>query len=132
VLVVGGGRIGCEVAEFLAERYKEVMILDMLGEIGSDIGPSLRPRVLKRIKESGIQIETGVKIMQITEKGVRGLRNGSSEFFNAGTVVVAAGMKRQLAEDLQGMTEVHLIGDCKEPRNMREAIAEGYVVGLKI
>jgi 2,4-dienoyl-CoA reductase-like NADH-dependent reductase (Old Yellow Enzyme family)/thioredoxin reductase len=134
VLVVGGGRIGCEVAEFLAERYKEVMILEVLGEIGSDIGPSLRPRTLKRIKDAGIQIETGVKIIEITEYGVRGLRNSSPEFFNAGTVVLAAGMKseRQLAEDLQGMTEVHLIGDCKEPRNMREAIAEGYVMGLKI
>jgi len=62
------------------------------------------------------------------------LRNGSLEFFHAGTVVLAVGMKseRQLAEDLREMPEVHLIGDCVEPRNMREAIAEGYAAGLKI
>jgi hypothetical protein len=48
--------------------------------------------------------------------------------------VLAVGMKseRQLAEDLRGMPEVHPIDDCTEPRNMREAIAEGYAAGLKI
>ena len=134
VVVAGGGRVGCEVAEFLAEQHKEVMIVEMLGEIGGDIGPSLRPRMLARIKAAGIHIETGVKILEITGKGVRGLRNGSLEFFHAGTVVLAVGMKseRQLAEDLREMPEVHLVGDCIEPRNMREALAEGYAVGLKI
>lgn len=135
VVVVGGGRIGCEVAEFLAKRYKDVMILEMLEEIGMDIGPSLRPSILERLKAAGIQIEAGIKIVEITEKGVRGLRNGSSEFFNAGTIVIAVGMKseRQLAEILEGIVpEIHLIGDCIEPRRIREAVADGYCVSLKI
>lgn len=134
VVVAGGGRIGCEAAEFLAERYKEVAILEMLDEIGKDIGPSLRPRMLKRIKAANIQVETGVKITEITPQGVRGLRKGRSEFCEAGSIVLAMGMKseRQLADDLRGFPEIHLIGDCAEPRNIREAIAEGYAVGLSI
>jgi NADPH-dependent 2,4-dienoyl-CoA reductase/sulfur reductase-like enzyme len=135
VVVVGGGRIGCEVAEFLAERYKDVMILEMLEEIGSDIGLSLRPAIVERLKAAGIQIETRIKIVEITEKGVTGLRNGSSEFFSAGTIVIAVGMKseRQLAEILEGIVpEIHIIGDCVEPRKIREAITDGYSVGLKL
>jgi NADPH-dependent 2,4-dienoyl-CoA reductase/sulfur reductase-like enzyme len=135
VVVVGGGRIGCEVAEFLAERYKDVMILEMLEEIGSDIGLSLRPAIVERLRAAGIQIETSIKIVEITEKGVRGFRNGSSEFFSAGTIVIAVGMKseRQLAEILEGIVpEIHIIGDCVEPRKIREAITDGYSVGLKL
>ncbi len=135
VVVVGGGRIGCEVAEFLAERYNDVMILEMLEEIGSDIGLSLRPTIVERLKAAGIQIETSIKIVEITEKGVRGLRNGSSEFFNAGTMVIAVGMKseRQLVENIEGIVpEIHVVGDCIEPRRIREAITDGYRAGLKL
>jgi 2,4-dienoyl-CoA reductase-like NADH-dependent reductase (Old Yellow Enzyme family)/thioredoxin reductase len=135
VVVVGGGRIGCEVAEFLVERYKDVMILEMLGEVGSDIGLSLRPTIIERLKIAGIQIKTGIKIVEITEKGVRGLRNSSSEFFNAGTIVIAVGMKSEgkLVEEIQGIVpEIHVVGDCIEPRRIREAITDGYSVGLKL
>ena len=59
VIVAGGGRIGCEVAEFLAQKYRDVTILEVLEEIGSDIGPSLRPTVVGRLKTAGVQIETG-------------------------------------------------------------------------
>jgi hypothetical protein len=64
-----------------------------------------------------------------------GLRNGSSEFFNAGTIVIAIVMKseNQLAEYLKAtISAIHLIGDCINPRRIREAIADGYRVGLKI
>jgi 2,4-dienoyl-CoA reductase-like NADH-dependent reductase (Old Yellow Enzyme family)/thioredoxin reductase len=135
VAVVGGGRIGCEVAEFLAERYKDVIILEMLEEIGNDIGLSLRPTIIERLKAAGIQIETGIRIVEITEKGVGGLRNGKSEFFNAGTIVIAVGMKseRRLVEEIQGIVpEIHVVGDCIEPRKIREGISDGYSVGLKL
>lgn len=135
VVVVGGGMIGCEVAEFLAERYKDILILEMLEEMGDDIGPSLRPSILKRLRATDIKIEVGIKIVNITEVGVRGLRKGHSEFFNSGTIVIAVGMKseRQLVGGLEGIVpEIHLIGDCIEPRRIREAIADGYCVGLKI
>ncbi|HXX36396.1 MAG TPA: FAD-dependent oxidoreductase, partial [Thermodesulfobacteriota bacterium] len=135
IAVVGGGLIGCETAEFLAERYKDIIILEMLEKIGSDIGPTLRPHILERLKAAGIQIEVGIKITEITEKGVMGLRNGRSEFFNAGTIVIAVGMKSEssLAEYLKAtVPEIYLVGDCVEPRRIREAIAEGYCTGLKI
>jgi 2,4-dienoyl-CoA reductase-like NADH-dependent reductase (Old Yellow Enzyme family)/thioredoxin reductase len=135
VVVVGGGMIGCEVAEFLAQGHRDVMIVEMLGEIGRDIGPALRPGVLNRLRDAGIQAEAGIEVVEVTGKGVRGVRNGHPEFFLAGTVVIAVGMKseRKLGEELEGMvSEIHLIGDCAEPRRIREAIAEGYRVGLKI
>jgi thioredoxin reductase len=81
-------------------------------------------------------MEAGTKVVEITEKGVKGLRrDGSSAFFDARTVVIAIGMKSngQLVESLKGIVPVnYLIGDSKEPRRIRDAIAEGYRVGLEI
>jgi 2,4-dienoyl-CoA reductase-like NADH-dependent reductase (Old Yellow Enzyme family)/thioredoxin reductase len=135
VVVVGGGMIGCEVAEFLAQWHRDVMIVEMLEEIGNDIGPVLRPGILNRLRDAGIQVEAGIEVVEVTGKGVQGLRDGLPEFFPAGTVVIAVGMKseKKLGEDLEGRApEIHLIGDCAEPRKIREAIAEGYRVGLRI
>ncbi len=135
IVVVGGGRIGCEVAEFLGERYKKLMILEMLPEIGSDIGSTLRPAVVERLKTAGVQIETGIEIVEITEKGAKGRRGGSSEFFEAGTIVIAVGMKSEagLAEAVKPMvSDIHLIGDCVKPGKIREAITDGYRVGLNL
>ena len=109
--------------------------LEMLEEIGSDIVPALRPITLKRLKSAGVRMEAGVKVVEITANGVRGLRNGRSEFCEAETVVLAVGMgsERQLAESLEGkVEELHLVGDCVEPRRIKEAIADSFRIAREI
>lgn len=135
VVIVGGGMVGCETAEFLAERHKKIIILEMLKEIGSDMVPSLRPLTLARLKSAAVRMETGIKVVEITDKGVMGLRDGRSEFIEAETIVLAMGMssQRQLAEDLKGKTgELHLAGDCVKPQRIREAIADGFRVACEL
>ncbi|MFC1911813.1 hypothetical protein ACFLXG_01465 [Chloroflexota bacterium] len=53
----------------------------------------------------------------------------------ADTIVLAAGSTadKKLYEDIKGkVPEVYLAGDCVEPRTIREAIADGYRIGLEI
>jgi 2,4-dienoyl-CoA reductase-like NADH-dependent reductase (Old Yellow Enzyme family)/thioredoxin reductase len=135
VVVVGGGMVGCETAEFLAERGKKVTILEMLDEIGSDIGPILRSGVLARLKNAGVRMEADVKVVEMSEKGVRGVRDNVSEFFSGDTVVLAVGMRSEnkLARSLEGkVKEFHLIGDCLKPGRIKEAIADGFRIGREI
>ena len=57
------------------------------------------------------------------------------DHLNADSVVVAAGSvgeNRLLSEIEALVSEVHIIGDAKEPRNVLEAIKEGFLTGLKI
>jgi pyruvate/2-oxoglutarate dehydrogenase complex dihydrolipoamide dehydrogenase (E3) component len=49
VLVIGGGSIGCETAEFLFENGKEVTVAEILPELASDMGFRDRLRLLMRI-----------------------------------------------------------------------------------
>ncbi len=135
VVVVGGGMIGCETAEFLADKGKRVTILEMLEEMGSDIGPALRPTILERLKNASVRMETGVKAVEITEKGVRGMRDSTAEFFEGDTLVLAVGMEpsKGLAQSLKGkVKELYLIGDCVEPRKIVGAIDDGFRVGREI
>ncbi len=135
VVIVGGGMIGCETAEFLAEKGKKVTILEMLDRIGNDIGASYRWVVMQRLRKAGIRMETGMKAAEITGKGVRATRDSSSHFFEGDTVVLAVGLKsnNELFHQLQGkVASLYSIGDCLEPHRVAEAIESGFRAARQI
>jgi NADH dehydrogenase FAD-containing subunit len=83
----------------------------------------------------GVNMLTQTKVDRIDRDTVVLNRNGERQRVRADTVVVATGSKanRELAEKLEGViTEVHVIGDCQEPRRIFEAIHEGFVAGNRI
>ena len=136
VVVVGGGSTGCETAEFLAQKGKQVTILEMLPRIGADYGPVNRWVVIDRLIAAGIRLETGVKVEGITGKGVKALRAGLyPEFFEADTVVLAMGMvsNDEVARNLAGKAESVLkIGDALKAASVAEAIESGFKISLQI
>ena len=129
VVIVGGRTIGCEVAEFLALRGKQVTLLARRERMADDVGPTGRWVLMQRLRGEGVVMETKVDIREITDKGAKGIREEEPVFFEADTIVLATGMRsnRKLAEELQaeGMT-VYPVGDCVQPRRIRHAIEEGF------
>jgi len=136
VVIVGGGATGCETAELLTQKGKQVTVLEMLARIGSDYGPMNRWVVLDRLIEAGIRLETGVKAEAITDKGVKVIRAGQyPEFFEADTVVLALGMVPNDAtiKNLKGkLPIIHKIGDAEKPAGFAEAIGSGFRIGFQI
>ncbi|GAH87143.1 unnamed protein product, partial [marine sediment metagenome] len=57
VVIIGGGLIGCETAEFLSQKGKQVTIVEMLPSVGADIGGFNRWVILDRLKAAGISME---------------------------------------------------------------------------
>ena len=136
VVIVGGGSTGCETAEFLAQKGKQITILEMLPRIGADYGPMNRWVVIDRLIAAGIRLETGVKVEAVTEKGVNVLRAGLyPEFFEADSVVLAMGMvsNDEAARILAGnVASVFKIGDALKPASVAEAIESGFKISLQI
>jgi 2,4-dienoyl-CoA reductase-like NADH-dependent reductase (Old Yellow Enzyme family)/thioredoxin reductase len=135
VVVIGGGMVGCETAEFLAQKGRRVTILEMLDEIGSDIGVSTRQTVLYRLRNAGIEMVTKARAEEITERGVRATQNNAIRFFEADTVVLAVGFTPNtgLAQKLAGkVSAMYSIGDCVEPRKIVDAIGDGARVGREV
>lgn len=137
VVVVGGGMVGCETAEFLAARGKKVTIVEMKKRIAEDIGPTTRWTVVKRLRETpNIQIVTSAKLESVTDRGVVVEANGGREQreIEAATVVLAVGMRRneEPQRSLHDKVKFVEVGDCVEPRKILEAIHEGWRVGCEL
>jgi NADPH-dependent 2,4-dienoyl-CoA reductase/sulfur reductase-like enzyme len=77
-----------------------------------------------------------VKYERITAEGlVVTTREGQSRTIEADTLVLATGAvpENKLAKELQDKSvELHVIGDCQQPRNILEAINDGARVGLEL
>jgi len=68
VVVVGGGRVGCETAELLASWGKEVTLVRMTGHgrLAGDMGVMTRRQFLARLRQSPIAIEAHSPVERIT------------------------------------------------------------------
>jgi NADPH-dependent 2,4-dienoyl-CoA reductase/sulfur reductase-like enzyme len=137
VVVVGGGRVGCETAELLVSRGKEVTLVRMTGHgrLAGDMGVMTRRQFLAKLRQSPIAIEAHSPVERITREGVIIGKDGQSVLVEADSVVLAPapGSDNQLAEQLKGLVpEMHIIGDSAEPRGIADAIHEGFRVACEL
>jgi 2,4-dienoyl-CoA reductase-like NADH-dependent reductase (Old Yellow Enzyme family) len=58
VVIVGGGLLGCEIAEFLLDRGKKVVIVEVLNDIASDASIFLKWPLLDSLERKGVKILT--------------------------------------------------------------------------
>jgi ribosomal protein S1 len=71
----------------------------------------------------------------ITEEGVKVNKKGERGFMKGDAVVLAVGFvpHRPLSDkSTENVSEVYLIGDCVKPRMIKEAMEEGYHIGMNI
>ena len=136
VAVIGGELVGCETALYLMEQGKKVTIMRRGPEFATKVHQFIREPLLGRLQFKGVSMLTGVKYEEITEAGVV-IRTGAGErkIVEADTIVLAAGAvpNTELLAALKGkVAQVVSVGDCVEPRGIREAVEEGYRAGLDI
>lgn len=131
VLVVGGGLCGCEAAAYLAQQGKQVTIIEMLREVVPEGSKTINNvlAIHALLQQTKVEVMTSTKLVGITETGVIVERNGATQELAADTVVIATGFAPDLS--LRDALEEHVpevvaIGDCSKPRNIDEAIWEGF------
>jgi 2,4-dienoyl-CoA reductase-like NADH-dependent reductase (Old Yellow Enzyme family)/thioredoxin reductase len=135
VVIIGGGLVGGEVAEFLAEKGKRPVMVKKSSQITGKPGYYFTHMLTWRLNRKGVRIITGADVLGIEADAVRISRFGQEEKLRADTVVVAKGMKpnRDLLNELhKGNMQLYIIGDCDQPRRIQEAISSGAEAGLKM
>jgi 2,4-dienoyl-CoA reductase-like NADH-dependent reductase (Old Yellow Enzyme family)/thioredoxin reductase len=136
VIIIGGELVGCETAEFLAEKGKKVTIMRRGPEIATKVGPCTRPSLLGRLVEKNVTLLPDIKYNKVTPSSIVVTnKDGERKTIEADTIVLAAGAipENKLYKDIKGgVKKVHCIGDCVEPRTIRAAIADGFNTGLEI
>lgn len=135
VVVIGGGFIGCETADFLASRGKKVTITSRQDKVAYDVGISNRWPLLTRLKKNGVVTEADFLPVEIVPSGIKGLRKGEELLFESDAVVVAGGMRPQNSMEYalnQEGIKFRKAGDCLEPLKIRDALIEGYDAGMAV
>ena len=136
VVIVGGGLVGCETADYLAEQGKEVTIVEMLRHTARDIGPAARFFLRKRMKEKGIKILTSTTVEEIADDGVRVKSGEGSQLLGpVDTVVLATGAEsvNELEPAVKDMVpEVYVIGDACKPGKILAAVEQAADLARKL
>lgn len=131
VAVIGGGLVGIETAEYLAEKGCSVTVLEMADDYGNGLGSLRRICVDEALEKNGVRIETGAEVTKIDRTGVwyRGI--DGERLVSADYVVVAIGSRPRDARAIEGYCEKAgidcvSIGDAKRARRAIDAIREAY------
>jgi 2,4-dienoyl-CoA reductase (NADPH2) len=164
VVVVGGSATGCETAHFVAQMGipeseviaflllhgaeepakvrsllinpgRKITVIDMLGRIAGNMGPSSRWPLMKKLKLMGVELRPKTKLIEIAGDSVIVETDRGRESIPADTVIIAVGSRSDadLAGEVnEGGVKVVVIGDAKEPRKISDAIREGFDAALNI
>jgi NADPH-dependent 2,4-dienoyl-CoA reductase/sulfur reductase-like enzyme len=152
VLVVGGGMVGAETAEFLAEQGHDVSIVEMRHEIGPDVIHEHRVFLMHALNEYGVQELTDAAVQEIFSDGVsyKNAADKSDETIYEArgfdTVVLSMGFvsryshrdaDRNVVYDFRDeikavIPETYIVGDAVQARRALDATKEAYDVAMKI
>ena len=138
VLVVGGGMVGCEAAEYLAERGHQVTVIEMKDVIAADVTPENRRYMFENFEETHVLLRPGAKVTQFYADGVDyALVDGSTGSLRGyDNIVLAMGSRsntalKETAEKVAG--QVLVIGEAaKAPGNAVLATGDALEAALKI
>lgn len=135
VLVIGGGMVGVETAEFCQDYCEKVAVVEMREDIALDLYLTVRDNLLKRFKKEGIEVYKSTKVTKIEGTTVYAEQNGKEITLDGfDNIVFAVGSKSEPQfENVNDLAEkVFVIGDAKKARSAVEAIYEGARVGMSI
>ena len=143
IVIIGGGSVGCELAEYLAPlvndrfvRNRDITVLEMAQEIMMTESGSARSVLVQRMMAKGVKIECLAKVCAVTEDTITYEQNGETHVItDADTLVFATGyhVDPAMEEMLKaaGVT-YHLIGDGLKVGNLKDAISGAYELAKEL
>lgn len=134
IVIIGGGSVGCETAEYLAEKGKKVTVIEMLDTMAEKMVNVARTILMGHLKGLGVTLLTSCKCLEITDSSVACQdKEGTVHTIPADTVVAAVGDKADnaLYRALEGkVPELYNIGDSAKPDSIAASVSQGYYCGL--
>ncbi|AGA69297.1 NADH:flavin oxidoreductase [Desulfitobacterium dichloroeliminans LMG P-21439] len=134
-VVVGGGLVGVEVAEKLAEQNKRVMLVEM-NEVNIESARSDTVYYTDRLNELNVEIHSNTCLLEITDSSVILDEKGwKKTIHNVDAVILATGAmpNTKLIEELKKyFPEVYGVGDCVKPGKIIDAVHSAAEITMKI
>lgn len=136
VAVIGAGKQGFEMAEFLVKRGRKVTIVDTV-EPFAKFAKSLVDRLnLDWFERRNVPIFTGVKSIEITDKQLNIVtKEGERKTIEVDNVIPVLPLKPNTAliKILEGkVKEIYTVGDCNQSGLIVDAISSGWRTARKL
>ncbi len=135
VVIVGGGLVGLELAEFLIARERDVTVLEPTDKPGRELSIVRRWRVLDAV-EHHADLHRNARVSAITAREVQWTdAQGQAQATPADSVILALGAETddRVAQALQACgVEVLRAGDCREAAYIEGALRDGHRIGLGV
>ena len=137
-VVIGGGLVGAETAEYLANHGCQVSIIEMMDKIAKEESSTVLPTMMKDFADHSVAQYINTKVSSIENDGkcVKALNTADNTeiVIDCDMVVMAAGSVKNVF-DVDGVTApVYYAGDCSGERTagISEAIRSGYKAANEI
>ena len=143
IVVVGGGSVGCEVADYLAptvndlaKTNRDVTVVEMGPALAPTEGAAGRAALVTRMLGKGVHALTDARVTEVSDTSVTYECGGETCVIEGvDTLVLALGYRadRALADDLcaRGIA-TRLIGDAEKPGNIKDAVAAAYALAREL
>lgn len=137
VVIIGGGLVGLEVAEYVEGIADSITVVEMLDMVAKDLGDLRKISVMENLYHGGVKTLVNSKCVEITEDNVIIERDGVKEELPCDYVVVAIGARARNFDSIKAYCEAnhikyHVIGDAVRARRALNATAEAAVVARAI
>lgn len=135
VVVIGGGMVGMETAEYLAERGCKVTDLEMAKEFCQDMGHTRKISVTENVYASGINAVTEVTVSEIKDGEVIGIKDNETVAYPCDYAVMAIGAKSRSGKELEEACRNNgvayfAVGDAAMARKAITATREAFDVAM--
>jgi 2,4-dienoyl-CoA reductase (NADPH2) len=127
VVVIGGGRAGCGLADFAQQRGHETTVLEASNVFAVQFGLPGRWRYVHDLREQGITLTPDATITSIDEDAVHYTAGGEDHAIAATTVITVNRVEANDPIAIDGI-ESYRIGDCQGPRWLEGSLLEASTV----
>ena len=137
VLVIGGGLVGSETAEFLADKGREVTVVELRDGIALDMEYKTRQMLMPKLAALGVVCLTETEVLEIGCNGNIKVKTPylEKELSGFDTVVVALGYRPDaaLCADLAAADiDFVRVGDCKKVGKIINGVWEAFQLAYRI
>lgn len=162
IVIIGGGASGCETAEYFGAceyeldykyvndfegtftvdknmvkdlKNKDVTIIEMLHDVGTDMDVHNQPMIKLKLKENGVNVMTSTKVLEVKEHSVCVIntKNCNVSEVEADTIILAGGLAPvQAPVDIPDDIELYVVGDSQTPGKICAAVYQAYSMALEI
>jgi NADPH-dependent 2,4-dienoyl-CoA reductase/sulfur reductase-like enzyme len=135
MVIIGGGTIGCELAETLARKDKCVTVIEMTNELAAKMAKTAQSVLIGQLDHLGVTVHVNAEVTGIENDRVDFVKNNEHMYAMADTVVLCVGEipDDTLYKECRGdFKEVYNIGDSSTVGDIRLAVRAGYEAGIKV